>query len=149
MNEHQFAQLTSVRRELRHFCRDLDPDLASPIEAAATIESLARIEHLAAGARLRLAKRIDKTVTGPKDPAAWLAGATGQSPTQAAKDIETSEQLTDLDATDEAVRDGDLSPAQAHDVASAASADPGAEEELLDSARNESVPELRRKAKRV
>src|SRR4029450_1861980 len=53
------------------------------------------------------------------------------------------------DRTDEAVRNGELSPTQAHEVTSGASADPAAEGGLLDTARHGSVPELRRQAKKA
>ena len=47
------------------------------------------------------------------------------------------------------MRNGELSPTQAHEVTAGAGADPTAELELLDTAKNASVPELRRQAKKV
>jgi hypothetical protein len=152
MWELMFDQLTAVRRQLKVFCRELEPDRLNGLEAAAAIESLVRIEKLAAGARLRLARRVDATVTdenGATDKADWLAKTTGQSPNDAKKDLETSEQLDRLDATDEALRDGELSPDQAHEVSAAATEDPSAELSLLDAAKTQSVPELKRKARKV
>ncbi len=52
-------------------------------------------------------------------------------------------------STDQALRDGELSAEQAREVASGADADPGREQELLDTARNASVSELKRKAKKT
>lgn len=110
------------------------------------------IEKLAAGARLRAAKHIDQSAVGEDgdgSKARWLAKRTGQTPKDAEKDLETSEKLDQLGATDEALRNGELSSTQAHEVTSGAGADPTAEIELLDTAKHASVPELKRKAKKV
>jgi hypothetical protein len=130
----------------------LEPERASGAEAAEAIKAIARLENHLAGARIRLAKRVDATVTGGEgedSKADWLAKHTGQSPADAKKDVEASEQLDQLAATDEAVRNGELSPTQAREVAAAAAQDPAAELTLLATAKNGSVPELRRQAKRV
>jgi hypothetical protein len=147
-----FAPLTQVEAGLRRFCADLDPDGLSPVQAAEGIGRLAALDRLSAGARLRLARRIDESVAGDEgegSKARWLAKHTGQSPKDAEKDLATSESLDELEATDEALRNGELSPTQAHEVTSGAGADPSAELELLDTAKNASVPELKRKAKKV
>jgi hypothetical protein len=142
-----------IRQELTSWCAALVPERASGVEAAEAIEELAAIERLAAGARVRLAKRIDSTVTGgdgsDNDKASWLGRTSGQTARDAAKDLEASQQLTGLDATDEAVRNGELSPVQARAVTSGASADPDAESKLLATARHASVTELEREANRV
>ncbi len=147
-----FARFASLRRDLRKLCRAVDPDRLTGAEAARIIEEAAGIEKLAAGVRLRVAKRIDESVAGAEGedgPGKWLANKTGLSPKDAARDIETSEKLDDLDATDAALANGDLSPTQAHEVSSAAAADPSAEQGLLETAKDASVPELKRKAKKV
>ncbi len=147
-----FAPFTSLRRDLRKACRDFDPEGLSGPELTAAIDEFVGIEKLAAGARLRAAKHIDQATVGEDGDgsrARWLAKRTGQSPKDAEKDLETSEKLEQLDATDEALRNGELSSTQAHEVTSGAGADPTAEHELLDTAKNASVPELKRKAKKV
>ena len=147
-----FAPLAEVEAGLRRFCADLDPDGLSPVQAAEGIERLAALDRLSTGARLRLARRIDESVAGDEgegSKARWLAKHTGQSPKEAEKDLAASEKLDELEATAEALRNGELSPTQAHEVTSGAGADPSAELELLDTAKNASVPELKRKAKKV
>ncbi len=147
-----FAPLAEVEAGLRRFCADLDPDGLSSVQAAEGIERLAALDRLSAGARLRLVRRIDESVAGDEgegSKARWLAKHTGQSPKDAEKDLAASEKLGALQATDEALRNGELSPTQAHEVTSGAGADPTAELELLDTAKNASVPELKRKAKKV
>jgi hypothetical protein len=143
-----FDPLRSLRDQLRSQTRDLDPHGLTASQAAEAIEILSGIEHLAGGARLRLAKRLD-TRDDQVDPADWLARTTGQARTDAARDIEASQRLDDLPGTDQAVRDGELSPTQAHQVTDGAAADPSAESELLHTARNASVPELRRHSRKV
>jgi hypothetical protein len=147
-----FDDLRTVARLLRRICRRLDPSRFTAAQAAAAIDLLMVIERLAAGARLRLAKRIDESVAGAEGEggrARWLARHTGQDTKTAEKDLAASEQLDGLDATDQALRDGELSPTQAHEVTSGATADPAAEATLLGTARQGSVPELRRQAKKV
>ena len=148
----RFAPVRAARLGVTPFLKGLEPERYTGAEAAEGIKEIAKLERLLAGARIRLAKRIDDSVSGAEGedgPESWLAKQTGQSPKDAAKDIDTSKTLDDLDATDEALANGDLSPTQAHEVSSAASADPSAEQGLLDTAKNASVPELRRKAKKV
>jgi hypothetical protein len=147
-----FDDLRSVATVLRRICRRLDPARFTAAQAAAAIDLLMVIERLAAGARLRLAKRIDDSVAGAEGEggrARWLAKHTGQDTKTAEKDLAASRQLDGLDATEEALRNGELSPTQAHEVTSGASADPAAEGRLLGTARDGSVAELRRQAKKV
>ena len=77
----------------------------------------------------------------------WLGRTTGRTKRDAERDVETAQQVKP--ATDQALRDGELSAEQAREVASAADADPSAEQGLLDTARNASVSELKRKAKKT
>jgi hypothetical protein len=138
-----FFDLTSCQRAVRTWCRDLDPGAVDAVEARAAIGEIASMEKFLAGARLRLTRclEVDKATTE------WLASQTGQSPHHAAKDVETAKALDGLASTDRALRDGELSPGQAREVTSAASVDPAAEKSLLDTARNASMAELKRKAK--
>jgi hypothetical protein len=147
-----FAVVDEADAILDAFIRDLDPDRLSAAVAADGIDQVGRLERRLAGVRILLAKRIDESVVGDDGEgsrARWLAKHTGQSPHDADKDLETSEALDGLDATDEALRNGELSPTQAHEVSSAATEDPTAESDLLGTAKNASVPELRRKAKKI
>ena len=130
-----FDHLTTARRSLRQFNEELDLDALSTIEAKAAIESLARVEKLAAGSRLRLLRKL------AEDQATvdWLAHETGQTKGEAQRDVDAAHAVPEGSATDDALRDGELSADQAHEVASGAAADPGAEDGLLDSARKESM----------
>ena len=138
-----FDLLTSARRSLRQFNETVDPDAVSPIEAKAAIESLAEVEKLAAGAKLLLLRCLEPDAATVD----WLGRTTGRTKRDAERDVEAAQQVKP--STDRALRDGELSAEQAREVASAADADPGAEQGLLDTARNASVSELQRKAKKT
>src|SRR5215217_3972989 len=148
-----FETLSKVAKTLAILAGRLDPGTVSPTQAARLIKVLAQIERLVAGMRLRLSARIDTEGLfgdeGDRSGADWLGKATGQSPADAQRDIDCAKRLEQLPETDEAVRDGRLSPTQAKEVAAGAAEDRHAERELLDTAKWGSVPELRRKAKRV
>ncbi len=79
----------------------------------------------------------------------WVSRATGAPMGQAIGMLETAEQLSALPATEAALRDGQLSPAQARAITAAASADPAAEAELLASAPRASVRGLEEQARAV
>jgi hypothetical protein len=138
-----FANLTSARRSLRRFSDTVDLDALTPAEVRAVVDQASAVEKAAAGVRLRALRHIDT------DPSTvdWLARKTGQSKAQAARDVEAASKVRP--ATDQALKDGELSADQAREVASGADADPAEERSLLDSARRESMAELRRKAKKV
>ena len=149
--EHMFRILRAIRAHLAAVAKGFDPDRLTVAQAAETIKVLAAIEKSAAGLRLLLARRVDNESLwgegGERSAAEWLGKATGQSASDAQKDLECSRRLKELPAAEDAVRNGELSPDQAKAVADGASADPGCEDELLDAARRGSFGELARKAK--
>ena len=146
-----FRRLRTLKKDLRATACAIDPDRLSVDQAAEAIRHAAEIEKIAAGLRLRLAHRIDNKSLfgqdGERSAAEWLAKATGQSTTDAQRDLECSRRLRALPDADDAVRNGELSPDQAKAVADGATADPAAEQELLDTARKGSFGELSRKAR--
>jgi len=135
------------------FCARFDPAAVALDEAAAVYEALAGIEKLAAGARLRLAARVDAShvwrQAGYRSAADWLARTAGVSVGAAHAELAASTQLTVLAATDDAVRRGTLSTVQAAVVAAAAAADPAAEQRLLAQAATASLRQLREECARV
>ena len=138
-----FDRLTSARRSLRQFNDEVDIDALNPAEAKRVVEEYAAIEKAAACGRLRALRHLEND----QSTVDWLAKETGQSKGDAARDVDAAKKVRS--ATDDALREGELSADQAREVASAADADPGAEASLLDSARNESFAELKRKAKQT
>jgi Domain of unknown function (DUF222) len=139
--------VASCESALAGLCAELDPASVPLPDAPAIYEALARIEKLAAGAKLRIAKRVEDSNEwrrgGYRSPAEWLARRSGTSTGAAHGELATSARLAALPGTSEAVRHGALSVVQAVAVAAAATADQSAESRLLRTASRASVRELR------
>src|SRR5207248_3206106 len=87
--------------------------------------------------------------SGDRSPAHHLARITGTTVGQAMGAMETARKLEKLPEAKAAAGAGKLSAQQAEAIASAASADPGAEKTLLEAAQRLSLKELRDEADRV
>ena len=129
-----------------------DAELAAS-DGVRLVELGTRVERM--GYALRLAGTVMVTATGgwqgegDKTAAGWLSRKTGSSMSDAIGAVKTAEQLEELPATAAAVARGELSPEQAKEVAGAATADPAAEQRLLDQAATGSINELRNEARRT
>jgi hypothetical protein len=143
----ELGLLVRIERDLRALCGGLDPDAVTVPEVAASFEALDRIARLAAGAKVRLARRLDDAdvarAGGARDTVEFLARATGTSVVAARDTLLTSRRLADQPATDAAVAAGRLSEVQATVVADAAAADPAAVRGLVDTAERSSMRDLR------
>jgi hypothetical protein len=97
-------------------------------------------ERLCVAGKLAAARRVERAVTWKRDKyrsgAHWLASATGVSVGSAMRSLETAKRLEELPETRDAFRAGELSEAQACEIAGAASMDPSAEARLLARARD-------------
>ncbi len=135
------------------FTIGLDPDTFTGTDARLVFEELARIEKLAAAAKVLFARRVAETGAwkgdGDRDEAHWLARMTGCSLGAAIAQLKTAERLEDLPAAKEAFRAGDLSETQARHIADAATVDPTKERELVDLAGTESVGEIVAETRRI
>ena len=143
----------SAVEQIREVVRTLEPARLSGADAARLVEGFSELERLAAAGKALAAARATETNQwrrdGDRSAEHWLARKSG-STVGAAKDaLETAKRLDQLPATAEAVRQGKLSAKQATLVTKGASADPDAEQQLLDAAPHESVRELERRAERV
>ena len=128
----------------------LDPAVLSGESAALVVRDLAVIEKAAATGRMFAALRVAQSDAwrgqGHASAADWLAAQCGITVREAASQLGTAKKAEDLPKTKAAMRKGDLSPDQAEAVTGAAAADPGVEDSLLDSARNDTTSQLRDKA---
>jgi len=101
-----------------------------------TVRSLGRIERCAAGARLILAKAAADSgawkAAGCRTPQEWAAKQNGTTVGEAKADLDASAQLANLPAARNAAASGRLSSQAAKAVAAGATADPAAEQSLLD-----------------
>ena len=111
------------------------------------------VESMGATMKVLLAARLAATgaykATSSSSPQAHVARLTGVSPLTARAQIETGEQLGTLDATLAAARSGQLSLGQVQAIAAAASVDPTAEDELLQSASHLTLGQLRHRCAEV
>jgi hypothetical protein len=111
------------------------------------------IERLAASAKTLLAARVDESGiwqrAGDRSAPEYLARKSGSALGAARTSLETSKRVRTLPQTRSAMRRGELSRAQADEIAGAASADPGAERSLLDSVAGSSLNELRERCART
>ncbi|HKA05118.1 MAG TPA: hypothetical protein VKD67_12345, partial [Acidimicrobiales bacterium] len=68
---------------LAAFCRGFDPDTIPAVDVPAVYPCLARLEKLIAGARLRLAARVEASAAwrqaGHRRAADWLARVSGST----------------------------------------------------------------------
>ena len=131
----------------------LDPDLLMANECERALHDAAAIESMGATMKMLLAARLAQTdaykATSSVSPEAHIAGLVGGSPASVRSLIETARQLGGLTATASAARAGSLSTAQVQAIASAATADPTAEHELIDDAARLSLGQLRDKCAKV
>jgi hypothetical protein len=141
------VSLGDVEASLVEIVGALDVDAIPACEAPALWKVFDRIERLAAGAKTLLAAKVEESGNwkheGYRSPAEQLARTSGTSMTAARQTLEASKQLTALPATSDAVRRGELSAAQTGAIAGAATADPDAEERLLELAGKTNANELR------
>ena len=151
MHQDVFDWTGRIRRHLSAvLAHELDMDDVSGEDAARVVEEFAEIERLAAMAKVRAARRVAETDAyeraGDKDAAGWFARTTGASKRDAERSLAAAKALDDLAATRAAAARGELSEQQLREVTDAASANPAAEQELLDSARTDTMAGLKDKA---
>ncbi|MGH9017610.1 MAG: hypothetical protein ACRDY1_07670 [Acidimicrobiales bacterium] len=131
----------------------LDVDRLATADAARLFRVFTALEHQMAGARTLVAARAAASgqwkEAGHKTPAAWVAETTGTGIGEAAGLLQSSEQLVALPETAAALRRGELSSSQLRALAPAAALDPGAEGELLETARRSGLKGLREQCLRV
>lgn len=141
-----------LRTQALRCAASVEPEVMTGSQAAAAVQDLATVEKAAATARMFLALRVAKTNawqgSGHKTAADWLAAQLGISVWEAGKQLGTARKAEGLPKTKKAMKDGELSPDQADAVADAATADPTAEQDLLDLAKKETTKNLRDEAAR-
>src|SRR4051812_49770112 len=83
------------------------------------------------------------------DAADWLASTTGTSSVDARRAIATAEGMASCPQTDKAWRAGEVSQAQAAEIAKTEAVRPGSEGELLETARKAPMRQLKEQAQRL
>jgi hypothetical protein len=145
--------LELVARAVRFVARHLEPSDLSVDDLEAALVEAAAVESMGATMKVLLAARLAATgaykATSASSPQAHVARLTGVGPLTARAQIEAGEQLGTLEATVAAARSGQLSLGQVQAIAAAASVDPTAEDELLQSASHLTLGQLRHRCAEV
>ena len=141
-------ELHSLVERARCLVGSFDPDALTGPDARRAVEDFVALEKYAAAGRLLAVGRLDETGAwfgdGTfRDLAAWLASISGTTVGAARGASDTARRLRALPASTDALRAGALSPAQADAISGAAKADPGAERDLLETAKTAGVRGLR------
>ena len=139
--------LTEIRAEVAAFASSFDAAVVSPTDAERVVRETSQAINMLETVRALAAARAAAGGTwrreGAPSPAHDLARKTGTSVTKAKEALDIAEKLAVLPALDAAARAGEVSASQVAPIADAASADPRAEQRLLDKARRASLGELR------
>jgi hypothetical protein len=146
-------QVQDVQKVTRWHLQRLVPGDVPLGEVTEMWEAFDAIERHAAAAKTLLAARVDESRAwaraGDRTAEEHLARKAGTSRGAARRGIETSKRVQSLPATEAALRRGELSPAQAETIADASAVNPGAEQSLLQVARQGDLEELRARAHRA
>ena len=126
---------------------ELDPG-AIPVDVAARVaERLASAENACAVAKLRLAARASQggehRRRGYADTSDWVASITGSTTSDARRTLEAVSKVETCSATRDALTKGDVSIAQAGEIARTEAEVPGSEPELLELAKRGSLGAVR------
>jgi hypothetical protein len=144
--------LLAAARVFRAALAGFEPGLCPGEDCAAVVDELAATEKACSAALARAAARASDCGVhrhkGFADAADWLARASGTSMGAAKAELDTVRALRDLPETRAAVTAGELSLAQAAEVARTEAECPGSETELLQIAKGGSLKTLRDKAKK-
>ncbi|WP_436795465.1 DUF222 domain-containing protein [Actinospongicola halichondriae] len=131
-------------------CSSLDPALIHADDVSTVFDALVHMQKLVTGAVVRMSARFDEVGdwkrNGSRSAEDEIARKTGTSVGRARRSLQTSKNLTNTPGVDNALRQGDLSPDQADAVSSGASASPDDEDELLRTAKKESLQTLKQRA---
>jgi hypothetical protein len=144
--------LVAAARALRVALAGFEPQLCAGEDCAAVVEELAATQKACAAALALAAARASECGAhrqqGFADAAAWLARASGTSTGQAKAELDTARALRALPDTRAAVAAGELSLAQASEVARTEAECPGSEAELLAVAKGGSLKTLKETGKK-
>ena len=144
----------TVRRlaaELRTVLAGLEPGSWTAEDAATVAEELATTENACAAAKVRMAQRAAHAgahrARGYADTSDWVASSTGTTMREARRQLDALAAVDACPETRDAMVSGQVSIAQALEIAHAVAASPGCEEELLDLARRRSLGAVRERAR--
>jgi hypothetical protein len=134
-------------------CSALDPDSIPLPEVTAIWKTFDSLERLTAGAKCRLARRVEESRSwqskGARSPAEHQAQLAGTTTGRTRAALETSKRLAALPAADEAVAKGELSQQEATAAGAGAAADPSQEARLVALAKRRDLRKLQEECARI
>ena len=146
-------RLMSARDAVAAVVRALDVERLDAGRAGELVDVFGAIERLGAAGKALAAKRVADTegwrASGAGSAADWLARCTGSTVGAARGALEAAGNLPAGSSTDAAFRAGALSIPQAEAIASAITADPSAEDDLLSRAAAQPLKKLQDECARV
>jgi hypothetical protein len=145
-------QVREAVEVLRRCVAGLDPAALDGDEARELVEQAAEGERLFGAVKTLAVRRVAEGAAwgrGFRDAAAWMSSVAGTTVGKARATLDTAARLQQLPATEAALRAGRLSDVQVELVASAATADPAAERQLLTAASRSGVKGLKAEAARI
>jgi hypothetical protein len=108
--EEVLGEVEEQERAVAVLCAAVDPGSIPSGDVPGVYASLARMEKLVAGARLRMAARLEASNewrrAGHRTAADWRARTAGASAGGAQGELDASTRLASLPATEDAVRPG-------------------------------------------
>jgi len=144
--------VVAATRGLRAMLAELEPELMSGATCLSVAEHLARTEKACAGARLRVAARAAdcgaQHLRGFARPEDWIARLAGSSAGVARDELSLGHSLEGCPETKAGLVAGDLSVAQAVEIARTEKALPDSEAELIELALSSDLAHLRDEGRR-
>ena len=145
--------LARIADEACEYAANLEAERYAGVDAARHVEDAARLVRAAEIIKMFFAQRaVDsggwKQVTHAATPQQWLADVSGSSESAAYDTLSTAGRLSECPKTEEKLRAGELSLAQATQVTAGAIVDPSAESRLLRTAKY-GIKKLRAEKDRV
>src|SRR4051794_157884 len=138
-----YTELQEMGKRLVDIAGAFDAELLDGDAAEKVVNAVAAMTNTLSSIKVSAALRLETTQTfrrdGHRSAAHQLAHATGTSVGRAKSELEAAKRLEALPATAKALSDGTLSADKAAVVADAATADPSAEDRLLDHAQRRSL----------
>ena len=138
---------------LREMVSVFDAGALAGEAAVEVLDLFGEVERLGAAGAALAAGRVEATRawqgSGTRSAAHFVAERCGSSVRSAVVALETARRLESLPATDEALRSGKLSMAQANEIASTAGERPEKEAELVAAAGSDTLPALQEKCRAV
>ena len=145
--------LVGIVSSLREMLSGFDAGSLDGPGAVEAVRHFGEIERLAGAGKALAAARVEVTRawqgSGTRSAAHFVASTSGSSVHSAVVALETARRLESLPATEEALRSGKLSLAQANEIASTAGERPEKESELVSAAASESLPALQERCRAV